>query len=177
MNTSKGVVRDESLAELDDAELIKELKSQGVTSVKRFTGTRNGQQVRLPTIILTFGLPKAPERIWAGFYYVKVSTFIPLPLRCFQCQRLDLTIHKKNQTPDTIYLHGLQQILADFPGFRRIFTDGSKSEDGRVGAAAVMDGRVFTRRLANDSLKVLFRDVPPDSIFSFLKEVNLFYKL
>nr|KAG5714209.1 hypothetical protein BaRGS_018426 [Batillaria attramentaria] len=62
---------------------------------------------------------------------------------------LDLTIHKKNQTPDTIYLHGLQQILADFPGFRRIFTDGSKSEDGRVGAAAVMDGRVFTRRLAN----------------------------
>nr|KAG5691227.1 hypothetical protein BaRGS_019438 [Batillaria attramentaria] len=34
----------------------------------------------------------------------------------------------------------LQQILADFPGFRRIFTDGSKSEDGRVGAAAVMDG-------------------------------------
>nr|KAG5705733.1 hypothetical protein BaRGS_027392 [Batillaria attramentaria] len=62
MNTSKGVVRDESLAELDDAELIKELKSQGVTSVKRFTGTMNGQQVRLPTIILTFGLPKAPER-------------------------------------------------------------------------------------------------------------------
>nr|KAG5688196.1 hypothetical protein BaRGS_027791 [Batillaria attramentaria] len=155
MNTSKGVVRDESLAELDDAELIKELKSQGVTSVQRFTGTRNGQQVRLPTIILTFGLPKAPERIWAGFYYVKVSTFIPLPLRCFQCQRLDLTIHKKNQTPDTIYLHGLQQILADFPGFRRIFTDGSKSEDGRVGAAAVMDGRVFTRRLANGTGKTL----------------------
>nr|KAG5710854.1 hypothetical protein BaRGS_027005 [Batillaria attramentaria] len=44
MNTSKAFVRDESLAELDDAELIKELKSQGVTSVKRFTGTRNGQQ-------------------------------------------------------------------------------------------------------------------------------------
>nr|KAG5702829.1 hypothetical protein BaRGS_001911 [Batillaria attramentaria] len=33
----------------------------------------------------------------------------------------------------------MMQILADFPGFRRIFTDGSKSEDGRVGAAAVMD--------------------------------------
>nr|KAG5708478.1 hypothetical protein BaRGS_026205 [Batillaria attramentaria] len=64
---------------------------------------------------------------------------------------LNLTIHKKDQTPDAIYLHGLQQILADVPGFRRIFTDGSKSEDGRVGAAAVMDGRVFTRRLANGS--------------------------
>nr|KAG5687817.1 hypothetical protein BaRGS_005447 [Batillaria attramentaria] len=44
--------------------------------------------------------------------------------------RLDLTIHKKDQTPDAIYLHGLQQILTDFPGFRPIFTDGYKSEDG-----------------------------------------------
>nr|KAG5700906.1 hypothetical protein BaRGS_012313 [Batillaria attramentaria] len=65
--------------------------------------------------------------------------------------RLDLTAHKKDSTPDPIYFHGLQQILADFPGFRQIFTDGSKSEDGRVGAAAVMDGRVFTRRLADGS--------------------------
>nr|KAG5685621.1 hypothetical protein BaRGS_001502 [Batillaria attramentaria] len=56
--------------------------------------------------------------------------------------RLDLTSHKKAETPDPIYFHGLQQILADFPGFRRIFTDGSKSEDGRVGAAAVMDAWV-----------------------------------
>nr|KAG5710948.1 hypothetical protein BaRGS_013682 [Batillaria attramentaria] len=69
--------------------------------------------------------------------------------------RLDLTIHKKDQTPDSIYLHGLQQILTDFPGFRPIFTDGSKSEDGRVGAAAVMDGRVFTRRLANENFNVV----------------------
>nr|KAG5694514.1 hypothetical protein BaRGS_030389 [Batillaria attramentaria] len=52
---------------------------------------------------------------------------------------LDLTTYRKAETPDPIYFHGLQQILADFPGFRRIFTDGSKSEDGRVGAAAVMD--------------------------------------
>nr|KAG5689078.1 hypothetical protein BaRGS_010612 [Batillaria attramentaria] len=69
--------------------------------------------------------------------------------------RLDLTIHKKDQTPDAIYLHGLQQILTDFPGFRPIFTDGSKSEDGRVGAAAVMDGRVFTRRLANENFNIV----------------------
>nr|KAG5689540.1 hypothetical protein BaRGS_008915 [Batillaria attramentaria] len=62
--------------------------------------------------------------------------------------RLDLTSHKKAETPDPIYFHGLQQILADFPGFRRIFTDGSKSEDGRVGAAAVMDGLSIFHLLA-----------------------------
>nr|KAG5685338.1 hypothetical protein BaRGS_017659 [Batillaria attramentaria] len=61
---------------------------------------------------------------------------------------LDLTSHKKAETPDPIYFHGLQQILADFPGFRRIFTDGSKSEDGRVGAAAVMDGLSIFHLLA-----------------------------
>nr|KAG5705515.1 hypothetical protein BaRGS_009168 [Batillaria attramentaria] len=55
-------------------------------------------------------------------------------------------VHKNEPKPLS-----LRQILADFPGFRQIFTDGSKSEDGRVGAAAVMDGRVFTRRLADGS--------------------------
>ena len=28
-----------------------------------------------------------------------------------------------------------------------------------------------------ESMKVLFRDVPPDSIFAFLKEINVYYKI
>nr|KAG5705734.1 hypothetical protein BaRGS_027393 [Batillaria attramentaria] len=291
LNSSRGVIRDEALADLGEAELIRTLMSQAVTHAKVF---KSG------TIILTFGQPTAPEKLWAGFYWVKVKAFIPLPLRCFKCQRfghgqascrndptcakcggkdhddkdcssspacinckgshpssskdcpkwkeectiqrirveqkvsfpearriasdcqeqemgvpqgsilspvlfslkinnivksvtkgtdaslfvddfalcvkgkslhraagvdinsveesvfpatppwtlpipevrLDLTTYRKAETPDPIYFHGLEQILADFPGFRRIFTDGSKSEDGRVGAAAVMDGSV-----------------------------------
>nr|KAG5712773.1 hypothetical protein BaRGS_007370 [Batillaria attramentaria] len=44
---------------------------------------------------------------------------------------LDLTQYRKDQTPDPIYIHGLQQVLASFPGYCQIYTDGSKSEDGR----------------------------------------------
>nr|KAG5693448.1 hypothetical protein BaRGS_022335 [Batillaria attramentaria] len=248
LNSSRGVIRDEALADLGEAELIRALKSQAVTHAKVF---------KTGTIILTFGQPTAPEKLWAGFYWVKVKAFIPLPLRCFKCQsdhfpvilstasseedatvgrwnlkkaNWDLfsascrsrlaeeavmssedpasaftnilievandaipktsTIHKDCQeqemgvpqgsilspvlfslkinnivksvtkgTDASLFVDDFalcvkgkslhRQILADFPGFRQIFTDGSKSEDGRVGAAAVMDGRVFTRRLAD----------------------------
>nr|KAG5706301.1 hypothetical protein BaRGS_026083 [Batillaria attramentaria] len=78
LNTSRGVIRNEALAELGEAELIRALKSQAVTHAKVF---KSG------TIILTFGQPSAPETLWAGFYWVKVKAFIPLPLRCFKCQR------------------------------------------------------------------------------------------
>jgi len=87
MNTSRGVIRDEALAELDDKELISCLKGQGVVAAKRFLGKRGGREVRLPTIVLTFGTPELPERVWAGFYYVRVKPYVPLPLRCYKCQR------------------------------------------------------------------------------------------
>nr|KAG5705019.1 hypothetical protein BaRGS_022861 [Batillaria attramentaria] len=78
LNSSRGVIRDEALADLGEAELIRTLKSQAVTHAKVF---------KTGTIILTFGQPTAPEKLWAGFYWVKVKAFIPLPLRCFKCQR------------------------------------------------------------------------------------------
>nr|KAG5686559.1 hypothetical protein BaRGS_035230 [Batillaria attramentaria] len=78
LNSSRGVIRDEALADLGEAELIRALKSQAVTHAKVF---------KTGTIILTFGQPTAPEKLWAGFYWVKVKAFIPLPLRCFKCQR------------------------------------------------------------------------------------------
>nr|KAG5713220.1 hypothetical protein BaRGS_007747 [Batillaria attramentaria] len=78
LNISRGVIRDEALADLGEAELIRTLKPQAVTHAKVF---------KTGTIILTFGQPTAPEKLWAGFYWVKVKAFIPLPLRCFKCQR------------------------------------------------------------------------------------------
>nr|KAG5701446.1 hypothetical protein BaRGS_032778 [Batillaria attramentaria] len=78
LNSSRGVIRDEALADLGEAELIRTLKTQAVTHAKVF---------KTGTIILTFGQPTAPEKLWAGFYWVKVKAFIPLPLRCFKCQR------------------------------------------------------------------------------------------
>nr|KAG5710817.1 hypothetical protein BaRGS_026968 [Batillaria attramentaria] len=78
LNTSRGVIRDEALAELGEAELIRSLKSQAVTQAKVF---------KTGTIILIFGQPSAAEKLWAGFYWGKVKAFVPLPLRCFKSQR------------------------------------------------------------------------------------------
>ena len=39
----------------------------------------------------------------------------------------------------------------------------------------VMDTRV--KHYTADNLKVLFRDVPPDKIFDFLREINVFYRI
>ena len=50
---------------------------------------------------------------------------------------LDLTEYKKSETAGPIYEQCLNEIFSHCPGFERIYTDGSKSEDGRVGAAAV----------------------------------------
>ena len=82
LNTSKGVIYDEALSQLSEEELIKELASQGVTAVKRFHFMRGTQKVYTRTVILTFGVPSPPEKIWAGFYFVKVKLFVPFPSFC-----------------------------------------------------------------------------------------------
>lgn len=87
LNSCKGVVRNDALAEMEEGEIISHLKSQGVTGVKHVSAKRGGRDVKLSTLVLTFGVPKLPERLWVGFCWARVTPFIPLPLRCFQCQR------------------------------------------------------------------------------------------
>ena len=50
---------------------------------------------------------------------------------------LDLTFFKKSETTDAVYQQSLKELLDSFKYFKCIYTDGSKSEDGRVAAAAV----------------------------------------
>ena len=66
----------------------------------------------------------------------------------------DLTGSKKGEVASAFFQQGLLKIFNDFQGFHRIFTDGSKSEDGRVAAAAVLQQnplRVFKHRLVDGS--------------------------
>ena len=66
----------------------------------------------------------------------------------------DLTKFQKSNTPDHIYKEELNSLLEFVPGFHRIFTDGSKSEDGKAGAAAVSmehPHQPFKHRLLDNS--------------------------
>lgn len=66
---------------------------------------------------------------------------------------LVLTAHKKGSTPPIVYQHSLYQLLSIFPGYCRIFTDGTNSEDGNSEDAVSSrhPRRAFKRRLQDNS--------------------------
>ena len=89
LNTSRGIMRyrDEDLDNLSDEEICKELAPRGVIHVKRFITKRNGQLVKLNTFLITFNFPNILSSIRMGLYNVKVSPYVPNPIRCFKCQK------------------------------------------------------------------------------------------
>ena len=87
LNTCKGVVRSRDLAEIDKQELLEGLEECGVVDSYNITAFRDGQRVRTAATILTFRGTKLPEEIKVCFLRLKVSPYIPSPLRCFKCQK------------------------------------------------------------------------------------------
>ena len=96
LNTSRGIIRyrDEDFDNLSDEEICKELAPPGVIHVKRFITKRNGQLVNLNTFLITFNFPNILSSIRMGLYNVKVSPYVPNPIRCFKCQKFG---HGKGQ--------------------------------------------------------------------------------
>ena len=88
LNTSKGVIRNYELAQMEPSELLSELQEAGlpVVQTRNITQTRNNEKKKTTAIILTFSTPVLPISIHAGFLNIKVEPFIPNPLRCFNCQ-------------------------------------------------------------------------------------------
>ncbi|GBN30019.1 hypothetical protein AVEN_67199-1 [Araneus ventricosus] len=78
LNSSKGVI---------SGKITEELKSQGMTHVRRITIRRDGQLLNTKHLILTFDSAKLPEHIKTECMRLSVRTYIPNPLRCFKSQR------------------------------------------------------------------------------------------
>jgi len=87
LNSSKGVIKCADLKLCTKEEIIEELRPQGV--VDSFNITVKSGENRRPTntFILTFNTPTAPPHINIGYLRVKVNTYVPNPLRCFNCQK------------------------------------------------------------------------------------------
>lgn len=81
LNSSKGVIRSLDLIDVSESEMLMELASQNVCSVKQITNKRG------PTasFILTFNKPQLPACIKAGYLNLVVKPYIPAPLRCYNC--------------------------------------------------------------------------------------------
>ena len=88
LNTSKGVIRDHGrdLYDMSEADIVMELREQGVEEVSRFILKKDGKEKKTNTLFATFRIPTPPEKIKIGYYNVAVNLYIPNPLRCFSCQ-------------------------------------------------------------------------------------------
>ncbi|XP_049525930.1 uncharacterized protein LOC125946473 [Dermacentor silvarum] len=87
MNTTRGVVSDDDLMELTEAELLEGFSEQNVINVKRIKMRRDGKEIKTKHLVLTFGSSVLPESIEAGYIKLRVRAYVPNPLRCFKCQR------------------------------------------------------------------------------------------
>ncbi|XP_067660361.1 uncharacterized protein [Haliotis asinina] len=90
LNTSRGIVRDVArcLSDMSEEEIAVELKSQGVTHVKRFSRkAQDGAFVKTNTYLFTFSQPVIPKSLKAGYFNIGVEVYVPNPLRCFKCQK------------------------------------------------------------------------------------------
>ncbi|XP_055944662.1 uncharacterized protein LOC129975611 [Argiope bruennichi] len=86
LNSSKGVITCGELFNDSIEKITVELKPEGVTHVRRITIRGDGQLLPTKDFILTFNNPKLPESVKVCCMKLAVRTYIPNPLRCFQCQ-------------------------------------------------------------------------------------------
>lgn len=87
LNSCKGVICTRDLHDMEEDDIVTELKDQGVTHVKRITIKRDDKIIKTGTYILTFKLHDLPGKLLIGYLSVQVDKYIPNPLRCFSCQK------------------------------------------------------------------------------------------
>ncbi|XP_055623511.1 uncharacterized protein LOC129766938 [Toxorhynchites rutilus septentrionalis] len=86
LNLTKGVINCRDFMFLKDEEILEELKTEHVISIRRFSDRiKDGKTIRSYTFVLTFNLGNLPSSINVGFYNCKVKQYVPSPLRCFKC--------------------------------------------------------------------------------------------
>ena len=99
LNTSKGVVRDNEFKLFkNDGEILEALAPEGVVQAQRIMFKKEGGSFPTGTVFLTFGTPDLPTKIKLGFLVVRVSPYIPNPMRCFKCQRYGHTSTRCKRT-------------------------------------------------------------------------------
>jgi len=87
LNVCKGVIRNRDIALCETAEILAELKSQGVVDAFVVTVPDGETRRRTNTVILTFDMTHPPKFIFAGYLRIPIQIYIPNPLRCFKCQK------------------------------------------------------------------------------------------
>lgn len=101
LNKCQGKIFRHDLKSLTDDEIMSGLQDQLVTEVKRVQKkAADGKLIDTGLFILTFNTTVLPEYVYAGYLRLKVTPYIPNPLRCTNC--LTYGHSKKNCTRNNI---------------------------------------------------------------------------
>ena len=88
LNTCRGVISCRDLKDMSEAEIVECMNDQDVVGAKIITRLdENKQRVRTNSVILSFAKAKVPEKINVGYERISVRPYVPLPMRCFKCQK------------------------------------------------------------------------------------------
>jgi len=97
LNFGKGIIYATCLINIPENEIVEELKSQNVHSVIKFTKKIDGTAKPFGKILVTLDRFTLLSKLTVSWHTVKVSEYIPNPMRCKPCQLLGHTSkHCKN---------------------------------------------------------------------------------
>lgn len=91
LNQTKGVIYSNDLRGIPESEITNELLDQNVREVKKINKFVNQIPTETGLTILTFSSSTLPTDIKIGYELVNVRPFIPLPMKCNNCQQFGHT--------------------------------------------------------------------------------------
>jgi hypothetical protein len=93
LNQTQGTIFAPDLMHLSSEELTEDWTNQGhkIKKVYRFQRKEDGIFKLTPKLLITFDGLNLPETIWHGFRRYSTQIFIPNPMRCFKCNKIDHT--------------------------------------------------------------------------------------
>lgn len=86
LNKSQGVFYCKDLRDIPDSEILAELESQFVSSVRRL-GSGDSNNPR-SLFVATFDRPQLPDRIVIGYLSIPLRPYIPQPMICTNCYQM-----------------------------------------------------------------------------------------
>ena len=81
-----GVITVPDLGDVEEEDILDELRDQGVHKVRRLQRRDNGNTVKSDTLVLSFSRDELPEKVRVTWRSIRVRPYIPNPVRCFKCQ-------------------------------------------------------------------------------------------
>lgn len=85
LNQTRCVVSCAKTIGMSEAELVEELKEQGVTGVRKFTKMINGTRTETASMVLTIQGTVKPDYVYFGFERCEARLYIPSPMLCYNC--------------------------------------------------------------------------------------------